>query len=267
MSLRILARSPEYLVISKPAGLAFHQEGEEAGVMQILRQMETEGKLPAGERLFPVHRLDTITSGILVIARGRKSANQIGNEFRFGRVEKVYCAISEKAPTRVMGTISGDMEKAREGNWQLTRSQKDPAVTHFISVPYKTDRAMRLFLLRPATGKTHQIRVALKSTGSPILGDGRYGGYGRAREEERGYLHAYAIRFRSNGKTVQVIDYPTEGREFRREGFLMALKQAGDPFSIRWPGLRSAGKRPFDPYEKPRKAKKKRPPKRRGSEA
>ncbi len=266
MELRILARAREYIIISKPAGLPFHEEGDQPGVMQILRQMEADGKIPPGERLFPVHRLDTMTSGILVIARGRKSANQIGNEFRFSRVEKIYCAIAEKPPTRVMGTISGDMEKGREGQWKLLRTQVKPAVTHFISIPYKTDRTMRLFLLRPATGQTHQIRVAMKAIGAPILGDGRYGGYARAREEDRGYLHALAIRFRAGEKTVQVIDYPTEGREFRREGFLAALKSAGDPFSIRWPGLRHSKKKRL-PEEPVRKKKKKRPPKRRGSEA
>lgn len=99
-----------------------------------------------------------------------------------------------------MGTISGDMEKAREGNWQSNsqpeRSGRDPL--HQCALQ---NRQSHEIVSSPASHrKDSSDRVALKSIGSPILGDGRYGGYGRAREEERGYLHAYAIRFRSTEK-------------------------------------------------------------------
>lgn len=288
MSLRLLKSAADYLLVYKPAGLPFHEDSEQPGVMQLLRAMEEAGQIPEGERIFPVHRLDTMTSGILVFARGRKAANQLGNEFRFSRVEKIYAAISDRAPTRVMGTISGDMEKSRDGSWKLLRTTTAPAITHFLSYPYKHGRNLRLFLLRPRTGKTHQIRVALKSIGSPVLGDGRYGGYAAARSEQRGYLHAIGIRFTIGEKVVSWVDIPTEGEEFLTSEFRMALNSAGNIFEIKWPGLkpkwkefeerdaarkeaektgkRGSKRRSPASSDTPPKRKKKRPPKRRGNE-
>jgi hypothetical protein len=58
----------------------------------------------------------------------------------------------------------------------------------------KNARALRFFALRPLTGRTHQLRVALKSLGAPILGDALYAGKEEARKEDRAYLHAAAVR-------------------------------------------------------------------------
>jgi len=61
------------------------------------------------------------------------------------------------------------MLKARRGAWKLARSKESPALTEFVST--SLGQGLRLFLLRPYTGKTHQLRVAMKSLGAPIIGD------------------------------------------------------------------------------------------------
>ena len=61
------------------------------------------------------------------------------------------------------------MQKARNGAWKLCQSKENPAITRFESVSCEPN--LRLFILKPQTGKTHQLRVAMKSLGSPILGD------------------------------------------------------------------------------------------------
>lgn len=264
--LAILRSEPDFLLVYKPAGMPFHAEGETPGILQVLREMEEKGQLPPGERLFPVHRLDTVTSGILVFARGRKNADALGNEFRFSRVSKVYIAISDRPPTRVMGTVIGDIVQGREGSWKLTRETAAPSVTHFLSYPYRHVRALRVFALKPVTGKTHQIRVVMKSLGSPILGDGRYGGYRSAREEDRTYLHAAAIKFHLNGRDIQFTAAPREGIEFRTLEFLAIWKSLGNPLELKFPG--AARKQPWreeKSSEKPARKKKKRPKKTRGN--
>lgn len=85
------------------------------------------------------------------------------------------------------------MTKARRGAWKLTRSMRNPAITQFSS---KNIGAYRLFILHPKTGKTHQLHVALKSLGSPILGDTRYGGT----QAPRLFLHASEIAFTYQGE-------------------------------------------------------------------
>ncbi|HEX5710447.1 MAG TPA: RNA pseudouridine synthase, partial [Sulfuricurvum sp.] len=91
-------------------------------------------------------------------------------------------------------------------------TMENPAITQFISCALRTHE--RFFLIKPHTGKTHQIRVALKSLGSPIAGDERYAQADEAHKEERGYLHAYALRFFLNEEEFRFISPPHEGERF-----------------------------------------------------
>lgn len=237
---RIIATTDDYLVVYKDHGVPFHAEREQdgrktgrPGILQILRDMESEGAIASGARLYPVHRLDQVTSGLLVFARGRKNANLLSNEFRHRRVTKFYLALSDRRPKKKQGRVSGDMTRGRRGGWILTRTHKNPAVTNFLSKSVPGARpGLRLYLLRPRTGKTHQLRVAMKSLGAPILGDGLYGRFDLAREEDRAYLHAYGLEFKLGGNTVRLIEAPDAGHEFSTPAFRKALREYADPFQI-----------------------------------
>ncbi len=244
MPVRVLKSSENYLVIYKPEGIPFHAVGAKDGILQVVRKMEEQKKIPPGDRLYPVHRLDMVTSGILVFARGRKAANELGNEFRFSRVEKYYLALSDRPPKKKQGTVIGDMTKGRGGAWILTRDKRNPAVTHFLSRSIPGRRSgLRLFVLKPKTGRTHQIRVAMKSLGSPILGDPLYSRFDLARAEERTYLHAYAIRFKLGEETVTVTEPPESGAEFQTDAFQQVLRSVHDPFRLQFPGNRPSLKK------------------------
>ncbi|MBX7057489.1 MAG: hypothetical protein K1X75_05440 [Leptospirales bacterium] len=230
----MLASADDYLIVHKPAGLSFHSEENRPGVLQVVRAMEEAGQLPRGARLFPVHRLDRVTSGILVFARGRKNANLLGNEFRHGRVEKIYAALSDRKPHKKQGQIIGDMAQGRNGQWILLRSHRNPAITRFISVPVPGRRpGLRLYVVKPKTGRTHQIRAALKSIAAPILGDPQYGRFDLARCEDRTYLHASAIRFQLNGAVVSCYSAPADGAEFASREFQQCLAQLGDLLELK----------------------------------
>ena len=222
--IRLLSRGPGHFIVHKPPGIPFHRTGKDPGVLEMIREMQETGELAPSERLFPVHRLDRVTSGILVFACGRAAANELGNAFRHNRVEKYYLALSDRRPHKKQGLVVGDMERGRRGQWILNRSTNNPARTRFWSHAVPGQRpGLRLYLVRPLTGKTHQIRVALKSVGAPIRGDPQYSRFDLAREEDRTYLHAAAIRFRLGESVVQTIDLEPEGREFATEGFESAL--------------------------------------------
>ena len=231
--LRILKSHPLFVAVHKPPGLAFQRVGDDPGVLELLREMEQDGRLESGRRLFPVHRLDKVTSGILLFARGRKAANELGNHFRFGRVEKIYAALSDRRPKKKQGQIKGDMERGRRGAWILLRSERNPAITFFKSFAIPERRpGLRLFVVRPKTGKTHQIRVALKSIGAPILGDGLYGRFDLAREEDRAYLHAPALRFRIAEECFTIHDPPAPGEEFLSPAFLKTWNAIQEPLDL-----------------------------------
>ncbi len=231
MDIEVIRNTDKYLIVYKYEGIPFHGSEGRKGVLQIIRSMEADGRIEPGERLFPVHRLDLITSGVMVFARGRKNANLLGNEFRHNRVNKYYIALSDRKPYKKQGTVSGDMIRGRRSGWILTREMKNPAITRFISYPLADQRpGLRFYLLKPRTGRTHQIRVAMKSISAPILGDPLYGRFDLAREEERTYLHACALQFRLGNELVEIQEKPRSGAEFLSSPFLRQWDALGNLF-------------------------------------
>lgn len=200
----LIFENNHFLVVTKPAGANFHSEGEAGFVVQVSEQFA----IP----LFPVHRLDKMTSGLVILAKNSETAAQFGKMFENREIEKYYLAISMRKPKKKMGWVKGDMSSARRGDYKLLTTMENPAITQFISCALRTHE--RFFLIKPHTGKTHQIRVALKSLGSPITGDERYAQADEARKEERGYLHAYALRFRLSDEVFEFVVPPDEGERF-----------------------------------------------------
>lgn len=159
-----------------------------------------------GETLYPVHRLDTPTSGALLVARNKAAAATLSQLFEQRQISKTYIAIAAGKPSKKQGLISGDMVNARRGNWRLLHSQSNPAQTRFVS--HSLQPGYRYYLLQPLTGRTHQLRVALKSLGAPIVGDQRYGGEAHAYL----HLHAWKLKFDYAGVTYALsVDWPDYG--------------------------------------------------------
>jgi tRNA pseudouridine32 synthase/23S rRNA pseudouridine746 synthase len=234
--IKIIDSNENFLVLYKPEGLSFYEDSPAPDLMKILRLMDQEKYIPPGERLFPIHRIDKITSGILLFARGRKATNILSNHFRHHRIQKIYLALSNEKPKKKQGVIIGDMVKDRRSKWKLLHSLNNPSITLFKSFPIITEEAkyFRLFLLKPITGKTHQIRVAMRSLSAPILGDPIYSRPSLARQEDRAYLHAYGIKFNFENKTYEYIIPPTSGKYFLDKDIVNFLKQIGNPFEINW---------------------------------
>lgn len=180
----ILFTHQDLVIINKHPGVSVHKDD---GDTMLLKEV---ARVTGDSRLYLVHRLDKMTSGILILARNADAARELSQAFAQRRVEKYYLAIGSKKPKKKQGLVSGDMERSRRSGWKLVNSQSNPAITQFLSAAVEPGE--RLFICKPYTGKTHQIRVALKSVGSPIVGDPVYNA---ASQADRGYLHAFAIRF------------------------------------------------------------------------
>jgi tRNA pseudouridine32 synthase/23S rRNA pseudouridine746 synthase len=197
----ILLRHDQFYVINKPAGIGMHQEGDSPGLVRRLGEA-------LGESLYPVHRLDKMTTGALLLARTAEANRELSRQFAERIPRKHYLALTDSKPAKKQGLIRGDMEKARGGSWKLSRSQVNPAITRFYSTLLA--EGLRALLLQPYTGRTHQLRVAMKSLGSPILGDERYGGS----PADRGYLHAWKLDFQWQGRLVSVTAPADQGALF-----------------------------------------------------
>jgi tRNA pseudouridine32 synthase/23S rRNA pseudouridine746 synthase len=222
--MNIIDEQDEFIVINKPAGIGFHDDENQQGFFNQVKQFL------ALEKLYPVHRLDKMTSGLLIVAKTKDAAVQFQRLFEERNIEKYYLAISDKKPIKKQGLIKGDMEKSRRGMWKILRTQLNPAITQFFS--FSLQQGKRLFVVKPHTGKTHQIRVALNSLGSPILGDPTYHALSKS---DRGYLHAFVLRFELNGTKYQYTCPPLEGEAFINNHAREVIDTHSRPWELTWP--------------------------------
>jgi len=222
----IVELNDEFIIINKHDSINFHDEGDLG--QGLFSQVK---KLMNFNELFPVHRLDKLTSGLVIFARTLRSAQQFQQLFNEHKVEKFYIALSDQKPKKKQGLIKGDMAKSRRGMWKLLRSQESPATTQFFS--YSVSPGIRGFLIKPHSGKTHQIRVALASIGAPILGDNLYS----KTTSDRGYLHAFALNFTLNNQTYQFNVQPTQGKLFLNENCQQWLAKIQHPWQEAWPTI------------------------------
>lgn len=219
----VLYQEEDYWVVNKPAGMSFHAESQTLGFMQWIHEQYPD------QTFYPVHRLDKITSGLILLAKNKLAAQTFGQLFEQHQMTKYYLAISTKKPKKKQGSIKGGMQQGRRGSWMLTQKNESFAHTQFFSTPIKP--GFRLFLLKPRTGKTHQLRVALKSLGAPILGDIRYGG----EMSDRGYLHAFYLSFNWLGETRVYRTLPDLGNEFEHIESTMLEVGFDSPDKLAWP--------------------------------
>jgi tRNA pseudouridine32 synthase/23S rRNA pseudouridine746 synthase len=222
----IVSREPGFLVVDKSPGLDFHDCQGAPGLCTLVGR-------EIGAPVFPVHRLDKDTSGLIILPTDRSRARELAAQFRDRQVEKYYIALSDKPPGKKQGLVQGDMVRSRRGSWMLARSMERPARTRFVSV--SVGPGLRLFVLKPLTGRTHQLRVALKSLGSPILGDRLYHPH-VPDWPDRMYLHAHTLLFSLEGIAYRFEAGPRVGSLFLEERTRQILEGLGPLEKLPWPG-------------------------------
>lgn len=202
---RVLHRDEDVLVLDKPFGLAV-QGG--TGTSKHLDGMLDALRFDADERPRLVHRLDKDTTGVLVLARNAFAAAKLGDVFRSRDTKKIYWAAVVGVPKPFQGRI--DLPLAKQAGPQGERVATDAddgqkAVTVY-SVVENAGKNAAFVALWPRTGRTHQLRVHMNAIGTPILGDGKYGGQGAflPGAEVTKALHLHARRI--------IIPHPRSGR-------------------------------------------------------
>ncbi|HZX26265.1 MAG TPA: RluA family pseudouridine synthase, partial [Telluria sp.] len=209
----ILFEDQFLLIVDKPAGVAVHGgSGVSYGVIEQLRAARPQAKF-----LELVHRLDRETSGLLLLAKKRSALTDLHEQMREGTTDKRYLVM-----------VAGDWQNKRQHVKLPLHKFTTPDGERRVVVQAGGQEAHTVFtLLRKfarfalleaelKTGRTHQIRVHLASSGFPILGDEKYGDFAlnkqlqKASEQhaalKRMFLHAHQITFRhpDTGQPVTV---------------------------------------------------------------
>lgn len=211
----ILFEDGEALVIDKPAGLPI--EPPRAGGVSLENHLE-DLKLGFQRPPVPVHRIDTDTSGCLLLARNPKALKRFSAAFEARLVEKAYLGIIASDLPGEEGTIALSLAKVSSAGkgWRMIPAKKGKeAVTLWRKLAMRDGRTLVEF--RPQTGRTHQIRVhALAGLGRALLGDPVYGA--GAAEAPHTLLHARALGVPREGKSwIRAIAPLPEA--FRKLGF------------------------------------------------
>ena len=232
----VIHRDDFAIVLNKPPGLAV-QGGSNTtrhidGLLDGLR-------FGNEERPRLVHRLDKDTSGVLLIARTASAAAFFTRAFREKTTRKIYWAIVAGLPNPRRGKIDLSLTKgALHGTKGRERVHADDegkdAVTYYTVVDSAGDRASWLALL-PLTGRTHQLRAHCAAIGTPILGDGTYGGTAAhipgGAAAHRLHLHARSLEIpHPSGFTLKVTA-PLPPHMRRMWEFLGFAADAPDPFA------------------------------------
>lgn len=181
--LEILYQDQDIVAIHKPAGMLVHRTNldsqESIAALQVLRDQ-------INQIVYPVHRLDRPTSGVLIFALSSEMASNMMKDFAEKKVQKKYLAVVRGQTPKSCTIDYALKEEIDRLSDKRTRVDKpaQPAVTEVatlgtVELPYQVDRyattIYSLVLAQPKTGRKHQIRRHLRHLGHPVIGDVNHG--------------------------------------------------------------------------------------------
>ena len=185
----IIENNSDFIVINKKSGLPV-QGGTK--VKENLINILSNSSYFVNSKPYIVHRIDKDTSGVLIIAKNRETAQQLTSLFRIRKIHKTYLALS-----------FGQIQKSRDLiENKLIRYEKNKKIFEKAITSYEVadnNSNYTLFKLNPITGRKHQIRKHLTDLNCPIVGDTKYF-INKPKKKVELMLHAYEIKFILNDK-------------------------------------------------------------------
>lgn len=211
---RVIYEDNHLIVVDKPAGIPTAGVTDRPSIFQwVGAYLKQKYAKPGNVYVGIVSRLDTVTSGVLVVAKTSKAAGRLAEQMRLGRIEKTYLAVVSGNPTPESGQLvdwvykeddarrmrvvpQGKMLNPQQSSHRTNGAPTQEAVLDYVVVARRTYGAHEIAMLRVklVTGRKHQIRVQFSSRGWPIWGDRKYGHAGEFPHENIA-LHAWKLRF------------------------------------------------------------------------
>jgi len=184
--IQVLFENDDIVAVNKPEGLAAIPERrpETASLFETLCAERNE-------RLYIVHRLDKETSGVIVFARNARAHRRLNQQLESRLVRKLYLALTHGVIPDDRGVIDRPLRQFGSGRVAVDTERGKQSITSFQVVQRFSD--LTLVEVYPHTGRRHQIRVHLYSTGHPIAGDPLYGPKKMQQALPRLMLHALKL--------------------------------------------------------------------------
>ena len=221
--LEVLYEDADLAVVVKPRGMVVHPAaGHPDGTLvnALLARLDTLGGIGGELRPGIVHRLDKDTSGVMLVAKNDETQAALSQMLKNREIEKHYRALAEGRMKEPEGEIDAPIDRSKKDRKKMAVDPEGrPAVTRWKVLAEGRD--CTLLDVRILTGRTHQIRVHLKSIHHPVCGDPLYG-FERGVKVPCLMLHAYSLSFvhpRTKERMVFQADLP--------EDFLKGLKMNG----------------------------------------
>ncbi len=178
--MNLLFEDNHIIVCIKPAGISSQERPDKKDMVnELLKYCKNQGNSQA--QIFPVHRLDTATAGIMVYAKTKAAAAFLSNAITQNNFHKEYLAIVHNVPEEKTAVLEDLLFKDTKKNktYVVKRERKGvkkASLTYTLVKTYQSDTDVySLLKIRLHTGRTHQIRVQFASRKMPLLGDGKYG--------------------------------------------------------------------------------------------
>ena len=170
--IEILYRSHDLLICVKPAGVLSQSGTSGQKSMISLLQRQT------GCRVYPVHRLDREVGGVMIYALSQAAAAELSRQIQSGEMVKEYLAVTNGIPSQSEGLLTDLLfhDRVRNKTFVVDRKRKGVKEARLMYRVLQTSPSQSLIQVRLLTGRTHQIRVQFASRGTPLSGDGKYGG-------------------------------------------------------------------------------------------
>lgn len=201
MNLQVIYEDNHLIAVNKPAGILVQgDDTEDTPLVDYVKDyIKFRYKKPGDVFLGVVHRLDRPVSGAVIFARTSKALIRMNELFKERKVEKRYWAITENRPFPEYGHLTHYILKDQERNVsraldQMSNRSKDAKKSDLDYELIGNLEARYLLLVKPITGRPHQIRVQLSKIGCPIVGDVKYG-YSQANQDGSIYLHCRSMSF------------------------------------------------------------------------
>ena len=186
--MKIYYQDKDIVVCEKPYGVASQLSDKENMVTMLENELDCT--------IFPVHRLDTTTTGLMVFALNKKSAASLSDTVAKGSLSKEYYAVvHSKIPIqgRLIDFLYHDRIRNKSFIAKSERKGTKMAELEYFSVDsvFHNGEELSFVRIKLYTGRTHQIRVQMANIGAPLFGDGKYG----ARDNGKIHLHSSYLSF------------------------------------------------------------------------